>query len=149
MNLSEHFSEEELGVASADLRVKSNARHFCETILEPIRAKFGPLRITSAYRPPQHNQLVGGVNNSEHEYRDDHAAADFQPFGNDVPLTQIFNWIRLESGLRFRQVILEHDHATQAPSCIHISSRAGALDKHEALVGGTHGTEPYQKVEAN
>src|SRR5579859_7850380 len=136
--LTEHFTQEELNVEASDLRVKANATWLCSTILEPIRARFGALHITSGHRLPDRNAAVGGVSDSEHEYRDDHAAADFRPLDSNTPLTQIFNWIRLESCLPFRQVILEHDHATQEPSCIHISGRVGGNDKHEALIGGTH-----------
>ncbi len=147
--LSQHFTEQELNVESADLRIKDNARFLCERILEPIRAKFGPLHITSGYRPAAQNAAVGGIHNSEHEYGDDHAAVDFRLMDANVPLTQAFNWIRLESRLPFRQVILEHDHATQQPECIHVATRVNGNDKHEALIGGTHGSEAYTKVEAN
>lgn len=147
--LSDHFTDRELNVESADLRIKDNARFLCQRILESIREKFGPLHITSGYRPADHNAAVGGVRDSEHQYHDDHAAADFRPVDANIPLTQVFNWVRLESRLPFRQVILEHDHATQQPECIHVSARVNGNDKHEALIGGTHGTEGYTKVEAN
>jgi hypothetical protein len=145
--LTKHFSDQELRVSLAEDRIKANAEYLCEKLLEPIRVRYGPLVITSGYRPPEHNAAVGGVHESEHQFDGDHAAADFQV--PNVPLTLIFNWIRLDSGLPFRQVILEHDHETQAPACIHISTRSGGdLDKHEALIGATHGKESYMKVEA-
>lgn len=143
--LTEHFSEEELDVQSADERVKLNAQHLCRTLLEPIHGYFRcPIVITSGYRPPEHNAEVGGVKSSEHQYEDDHAAVDLAL--EDVPLTHAFNWIRLLSGLDFRQVILEYDkHDT--PRCIHISTRRGGNDKREALIGMTHGQGGYTHVD--
>ena len=34
--------------------------------LQAIRGDWGPLRITSTWRTPQHNQQVGGAENSQH-----------------------------------------------------------------------------------
>lgn len=145
MQLTEHFSEQELDVDGADPRVIQNAQYLCSKILEPIRDQFqSPLIVTSGFRNSSHNSDTGGVSNSEHLYRDDHAAADFRI--QDVPLTHVFNWIRLLSGLDFRQVILEHN-AEDIPQCIHISTRRAGNDKREALIGRTHGQGGYTSVE--
>ena len=48
----------------------------CTSCLEPIRAQFGPLRISSGYRCPALNALVGGVATSEHTLG---CAADIVP----------------------------------------------------------------------
>ena len=82
-------------------------RALCETLLEPIRDHLRqPLRILSGYRSPAANQAAGGVQHSQHEATPISCAADFW-----VPTTdmrELFDWIRLESGLVWDQVILEH-----------------------------------------
>ena len=80
------------------------AKVLCATLLEPIRAKFGPLRINSGFRGPAVNTRVGGSRNSQHMVFE---AADFVSATN-VNLKTMFDWIRLESKLPFGQLIYEH-----------------------------------------
>lgn len=145
MNLSPNFSAMELGVEGMGDRIESNAIWLCVNLLEPIRAHFKePLIINDGYRAPMHNAQTGGVEHSEHLYDDDHAAADFRL--KTTALTAAFNWIRLESGFPFRQVILEYGK-NNVPACIHISGRRLGNDKREALIGHTHGDGAYQRVD--
>ena len=143
--LTEHFSEAELGVSGCEDRIIYNAQFLCSKLLEPIREHFAtPIHITSGYRPPAKNEQVHGVHESEHLYNDDHAAADFQVPG--VDLLHVFNWIRGASGLPFRQVILEREPETNEPACIHISIRRNGNDKREALVGAVNNKSVYHFV---
>ena len=80
------------------------AKVLCTTLLEPIRAKFGPLKINSGFRGPAVNTAIGGSKNSQHMKFE---AADFVSAGV-VPAKTIFDWIRKESGLHFGQLIYEH-----------------------------------------
>jgi hypothetical protein len=145
-SLTPHFTEEELGVHGCEERIILNAQFLCSQLLEPIRAQYAtPVHVTSGYRAPAKNEQVHGVHESEHLYHDDHAACDFTVPG--IPLIQVFNWIRVVSKLPFRQVILERDHVTQEPRCIHISIRRNGNDRHEALVGATNNAEVYHFVE--
>lgn len=94
----------------------------CIDLLEPIRGRFGrPMHITSGYRSKELNGLVGGSNKSHHKATKDYCAADFQIPG--LPLQEVFDWIRLQSGLPFDQVILErgHEERHENEDCIHIS----------------------------
>ena len=43
-----------------------NLAYLCHMVLQPLRDKFGPIRITSGYRCPELNDAVGGVKNSQH-----------------------------------------------------------------------------------
>lgn len=119
------------------------AAEFCERILEPIRDQFGPVAITSGYRCPALNSLVGGVADSDHQWTEDRIAADF--WTPDAELDEVFRWIRLESKLPFDQVIREHSSKPGGGECIHISYRL--IPRRVAMVGGTHNSTGYQKVE--
>lgn len=83
-------------------------RSLCANILEPIRLHLGqPLRITSGYRTPASNAAAGGVPISQHCATDQFCAADW--WVPTADMRQVFDWVRLESGLIFDQLILEHD----------------------------------------
>lgn len=40
----------------------------CKEVLEPLRKKYGPIRINSAYRHSAYNAAIGGATNSYHIY---------------------------------------------------------------------------------
>lgn len=57
-------------------------RHLCQTYLEPLRARFGSVHITSGYRHRSYNAAIGGASQSVHIYDypgrgHDAVAADF------------------------------------------------------------------------
>lgn len=59
--------------------VVRNINLLVDNVLDPVRDKFGiPVIITSGYRRPQVNRLVGGVDNSQHMSG---CAADFHVMG--------------------------------------------------------------------
>ena len=113
----------------------------CERILEQIRSRFNaPVVITSGYRSPEHNAAVGGKHTSQHIASAEHCACDFKIPGVEIEL--VFDWIRLDSNLRFDQLILEHNAWGELASVIHISyTRQKA--RREALEGLTHGRSHY------
>ena len=43
-----------------------NLAYLCHMVLQPLRDKFGPIRINSGYRCPELNRAVGGASNSQH-----------------------------------------------------------------------------------
>ena len=112
MQLSEHFQREEFekdGVMPEEC--VASYRSLCETILEPIRTHVGqPLRITSGYRTPASNIAVGGVSSSQHCATILYCAADW--WVPTADMREIFDWVRLQSGLVWDQLILEHDGGT-------------------------------------
>lgn len=102
MQLSEHFSLAEM-TASATARERGLAnqpnaaqikrlQYLCATILEPVREKFGPVRITSGYRCFTPDSQHGKAE-----------AADFEVPG--VYNIVVARWIR--DTLPFDQLILE------------------------------------------
>ena len=86
------------------LQVLASLETLSADFLEPIRAKFGPLYIHSAYRSPALNKLVGGVPTSAHCFG---AAADFTAVDPQYDVTTICRWIRDESELNYDQCIDE------------------------------------------
>ena len=145
MQLSPHFSDKEYGVVGASAQVIANARQHSNILMEPIRAKFGPVNCHDGCRPPADNAACGGAKDSQHLYLGENSALDFDALPN--PYQAVFDWIRLESGLPFDQVILEFHPGTQEPRCVHISYD-GALttQRREAMTGDTNGTSAYTHV---
>lgn len=167
--LTEHFDSSEFGWTMGERSaVDDLLKAFCNVILEPIRREFGPLRITSGYRDPAKNADVGGVSTSAHVWSESRIAADFQsalplepsavpaPAPGEPaprwapPLSEVFDWIRLRSGLPFDQVILEHSKChpeDDGEACIHISLTH--TPRRMALIGETHGAgaKVYTQVE--
>ncbi len=79
MNLSQNFTLAEMCRSETAIRygidntpdsvVTNNLRRLCTLILEPLRSAVGrPIRITSGYRSPKVNQLIGGARNSAHVF---------------------------------------------------------------------------------
>lgn len=77
MQLTKNFTLEELTASSIaskrgiannpDEKAKANLKKLAETILQPVREKWGkPITVTSGYRCPALNKAVGGVATSQH-----------------------------------------------------------------------------------
>lgn len=77
MNLSEHFTLEELTASDSAVRLgianvagaeeEANLRRLCAQVLEPLRSAIGrPIRVTSGLRVPLLNTIVGGSRTSDH-----------------------------------------------------------------------------------
>jgi zinc D-Ala-D-Ala carboxypeptidase len=109
--LSPHFSLAELTTTShigidntPGSEVLFRLVTLANTFLEVVRAKFGPLRVTSGYRSPALNAVIpGAAKDSAHCYG---CAADLQSIaGHDV--AEMVRWVRDESGLDFDQALDE------------------------------------------
>jgi hypothetical protein len=143
MQLTEHFTEEELGVAGCDQRLIANADYLCMSVLEAIRAQWGEVRVHDWYRDPGHNARVGGKTASYHLFDDGHAAADI-----DVPAVSIrglFNWLCEKSGLPFDKAILETNAAGVA-ACVHIQVDRLNAPRRWAYIGSTGAATEYLPV---
>ena len=83
-------------------------RDICKYVLDPIREHFGePIKVTSGYRCPKLNEVIGGSSKSQHMAKNGDCAVDFKFLGNRVDLQKCFNWITKESNLKFDQCISE------------------------------------------
>jgi putative chitinase len=119
MKLTEHFLLEEFTLSSAALALgienkptaehMEHIQHLAER-MEEVRALFNlPIEITSGYRNPQVNAVVGGVPTSAHALGH---AADFHVHGlHDLAAAKLIR----DSGLKFDQLIYEKNR------CVHIS----------------------------
>lgn len=112
MNLSPNFTLAELtrsdialrkGLDNTpdDLAVK-RLKALCTNILEPLREKFGAIRVNNGYRSPAVNEAIGGAKASQHMKGE---AADIEAVDPKVTNADLAFWIAKE--LPFDQVILE------------------------------------------
>lgn len=143
MQLTEHFSDAELGVAGCDERLQGNARFLCTEILETVRDHFGPILVHDGYRDPAHNQRVGGKPTSFHLYENGRAAADIG--AALASCGDVFDWIREKSGLPFDKVILEFS-PDGAAACVHVQVDVLNAPRRNAYIGPTGAGTDYEPV---
>mgnify|MGYP003338020388 FL=1 len=144
MQLSKNFTLEELTFSDAAMRhgidntpndeIIENLKRLCALVLEPIREiVHKPVQVTSGYRCPIVNSLVGSKVTSQHIRG---CAADIKVSGvtPDVLIKAIIG-----AGLPYEQVIREFD------SWVHVSvpNDPHALPKRQALIIDKSGTKPY------
>jgi zinc D-Ala-D-Ala carboxypeptidase len=109
--LSAHFTLEEMTFSEAAARHNISNRPDAETIARLVQTTHGlervrallcrPIEVTSGYRSPSVNAIVGGAANSAHTLG---WAADFKsPFGDPMAVCQAI----AGSDLMFDQLILE------------------------------------------
>lgn len=112
---------------SADERatIVRNINLLVDNVLDPIRDKFcAPVIITSGYRCPQVNRLVGGVDNSQHLSG---CAADFHVMGfTPSMMHQVFLYIY--DTLEYDQLIYY-----RSKNFIHVSYVENG-NRHEAFL---------------
>ena len=144
MQLSKHFTLEELTFSDAAQRhgidntpndeTIENLKRLCALVLEPIRdIVHKPVQVTSGYRCPIVNSLVGSKVTSQHIRG---CAADIKIPGvtPDVLIKAIIG-----AGLPYEQVILEYRSWTH----ISVPNDPNALPKRQALIIDEKGTRAY------
>ena len=95
-----------------------NGKLLFENVMQPIRDKFGKVIVTSAYRNPHLNKMVGGIEDSQHVSGQ---AVDFVVRSTNHK--KVCQWII--DNLEFDQLILE-------PSWIHVSY-SNDVNRNEVL----------------
>lgn len=148
MKLSPHFSLQELTVTTrrdgTDIDGDGDTKELmpnvpteahiaaltrlCADVLEPIRAKFGPLIVHSGYRSAALNAVIGGAATSQHSKGE---AADFHCAKAD--LETVMRWIVTESGLPYGQAIIEKSRPGDY-TWIHISLGAPYRKQERCLM---------------
>lgn len=111
MKLSANFTLKEL--TKSDIAIRKGISNepntdeieklklLCETILQPVRDKFGPVTVTSGYRSPELCQAIGSSVNSQHTKAE---AVDFEVEGVDN--ADVAYWIK-DNIPNWDQMILE------------------------------------------
>lgn len=111
MKLSANFTLKEL--TKSDIAIRKGISNepntdeieklklLCETILQPVRDKFGPVTVTSGYRSPELCQAIGSSVNSQHTKAE---AVDFEVEGVDN--VDVAYWIK-DNIPNWDQMILE------------------------------------------
>ena len=147
MLLSEHFTLGEMlrsqtaeahNIPNIPLKCHITAlQNLCQRCLEPLRQHFGlPIQVTSGYRCPQLNRLVGGAETSQHmkgEAADITIPRKYWPFcyttSEQIALV-LFGWMKVKTD--FDQLILEHHGSTW---WVHVSCRVDfRRNRHEQLI---------------
>ena len=147
MKLSANFSLGELTKSetairkgidnSADEIVTAHLQALVDNVLQPVRDKFGSVKVTSGYRSPLLNSSIGGSKTSHHCYG---FAADFEVVGMDN--RELAIWIR--DNLEFTQLILEFYTAGDPNSgWVHCSYDAKDLKKQVLTATKVDGKTKY------
>ena len=98
----------------------------CDNVLEPLRRRFGRILITSGYRSPKVNALVGGVPTSQHVRGE---AADLFIPSNEVG-ERMFAYI--QANLPFDQLIFERNRKS-GTRWLHVSYCKDRKCRHQAF----------------
>jgi hypothetical protein len=145
MNLSEHFTLEELTVSETaarkgldntpDNNALINLRRLA-LFLEKVRAVLNkPIKVNSAYRSPKVNASVGGSKTSQHCLG---CAADIRVAG--MTPNQVVKAIK-SSNIEYDQVIREYDSWTH----ISIPNKPDILPRKQALIIDKLGTRIFKE----
>jgi zinc D-Ala-D-Ala carboxypeptidase len=144
--LSKNFSIEEFCVSQTaarmgrliepDKKQENYIRLLVTNVLQPLRDLLGsPVVITSGYRPPWLNAMIGGSENSQHMKGQ---AADFV-----APGVSIGSLIVAAQELPFDQLINEFDQ------WVHVSYIPGLTSRQEILhARSSDGTTVYSRLNA-
>ncbi len=133
-NLSDNFTIYELINSSGhpelveypSKEVIARLQAFCENVLQPIRDRWGRIRVSSGYRNPVLNKAVGGVSNSVHqqEYKEIllGVAVDIQP--KEADINEVFDWI-WNNLPELKTVIIYRKPSVTSTPFIHLDTRIG------------------------
>lgn len=92
VQLTDNFNSSEFGLELTDQDLQ-NYYLLCKFVLEPVRARWGVVNITSGKRSSDKNALVGGVGTSQHLLGE---ACDFVcPYAASAPngMGSVYFWI--------------------------------------------------------
>lgn len=141
MQLSKNFSLAELTESQTGRRhnikeqfnppqeVITNLKELCEKVLQPIRDKVGAIKVSSGYRSPQVNKIVGGATSSQHMTGE---AVDIS--GINISNAELFKAIK-DSNLPYDQLIWEYGTKSN-PAWVHVSYTSNRKARKQVLYIG-------------
>lgn len=106
-------------------------------VLQPIRYRFGRIRITSGFRCPKLCLAIGSSINSNHTRGE---ASDIEPLRPSVTLMDVTKFVY--RNLEFRELILEYP----PDGWVHIAFRIGDNSRYLKLKDANHN---YERVTLN
>jgi hypothetical protein len=93
-----------LGIPNVPNEVQwANLELIAQRILQPVRNKFGSIKITSGYRSPLLCVAIGSTKKSTHTFG---WAVDFEPSDPRIPLFTVLDWVY--HNLEFDTLIAEY-----------------------------------------
>lgn len=99
--------------------VRDNLQMLVDNVLDPLRKKWGkPIVVSSGYRSPRLNAVVGGAKNSQHKYGQ---AADIRTVSDSREDNMELLRCIIKSKLPFDKLISEYVDKKGRPNWIHIS----------------------------
>jgi zinc D-Ala-D-Ala carboxypeptidase len=140
MRLSPNITYEEAFKSQAAIRHKLknttndkelllNMQHVAENIFEPIRRHFNiPIGVSSFYRTPELNTIIGGAKNSQHT-TGEAIDIDADIFGK-LTNSEIFNYVK--DNLVFDQLIWEFGNKKN-PAWVHVSLKRKGVNRKQIL----------------
>jgi len=112
----------------APKEAEENLRSLVEQVLDPLRERYGkPIRVTSGYRCPKLNNLVGGAPNSQHMRGE---AADIVA---NNPEDNLLLGRLIEALGKFDQLIYEQCDKHGNPRWIHVSYKPNGWNRKQVL----------------
>jgi len=134
--LSRHFSLREMTASGTAIKYNidntpgvedvERMKALCRNILEPLRSRFGVIRVTSGYRSKALNEKVGGNPASQHLRGE---AADIHVSSGEVA-RKMFGYVR--DNLDFDQLLYERRKSDGA-CWLHVSHRAApGKNRHDS-----------------
>tara|TARA_R100000808_G_C2084461_1_gene107123 strand:- start:95 stop:568 length:474 start_codon:yes stop_codon:yes gene_type:complete len=141
MRISDHFRKQEFEKSATAMRLGisntvtepellANMVALAANVLEPLRAKWGPVSLSSGYRHPDLSQALGSSPTSQHCFAEAVDCEAFQSPGNRA----VFEWFVNESGLSWDQIILEFEGEDPFDGWLHISSKRCLSENRKAVL---------------
>lgn len=147
IRLSKNFTLGEFLYSSTALRKNINndmpreflprIQYLVDTVIQPVRDHFGPIKINSGYRCVELCLAIGSTSHSNHAFA---LAADIEAYDKKVTLFDILNYIY--NNLEYKELIGEYFPT----GWVHVAAEKDNNKKELKLKDSTHN---YNKVDIN